>query len=775
MKFKLNSIVFKMMVPLMAVAILVVGITYLVTQTYLKKVVEDVFIDLQAHHLEEIYSLKMENILIEIQSAGTAIAASKEIESFLLSQDAAEGKMSPHMKQKLYDLKQLYKLDMIYVAHAKSRNYFNENGFLRVVNPSDKESGWFLKTLHGKKSFLINTDADFAQSLHIWIDGIVGSEDNPIGLAGGGVDIDNIFEIALGDFHEYSADVTILRGADTLHASSKKDSILNIPLHNSDLSQEKISAIQVAKIRDERLAEYKINAKSRQLIFIPVKKLDWTIIVDFSKDEFLEVLHGIYDRIITGGIILLFLLLLVGTLTFTYLVSRPLAKISSAVGVFDYESDFEIKERKHMSDEFDMIYEAFRKSSALLRKTIDEYKYNEELLKSIINAADDLIFYKDTKNMYLGGNSAYEKWLSKSIDELIGKTDNELYPPDIASYHVKTDKQVVEQKRTILVEERFQKNNGNFVILQVKKSPFYDKDGNVKGVVVVARDMTMIKEMEQSLLTLNSTLEKRVEDKTLELQKSNEILEEHIVDLEILNSKLMRTRTEALQAAQARSNFITGISHELRTPLNAIINFTDQVIEDFDEMLEDKELQEDTKKFMQRVLVNSRHLLNLINDLLEFTKAEAGKIDYKIEEYDLNIIAKMAYNNTYSLLNGTDVKFNLKLCKTPLMAMVDSRRFLQILLNLLSNAIKFTQKGMIELRSFEEEGHAIVEIEDSGKGIPKDKQSTIFDPFIQVNSTDNGTGLGLGLVKRMCDDMDIKISFTSIENEGTIFRLVVLK
>ncbi|PNV83398.1 MAG: hypothetical protein C0627_04630 [Sulfurimonas sp.] len=281
MKFKLNSIVFKMMVPLMAVAILVVGITYLVTQTYLKKVVEDVFIDLQAHHLEEIYSLKMENILIEIQSAGTAIAASKEIESFLLSQDAAEGKMSPHMKQKLYDLKQLYKLDMIYVAHAKSRNYFNENGFLRVVNPSDKESGWFLKTLHGKKSFLINTDADFAQSLHIWIDGIVGSEDNPIGLAGGGVDIDNIFEIALGDFHEYSADVTILRGADTLHASSKKDSILNIPLHNSDLSQEKISAIQVAKIRDERLAEYKINAKSRQLIFIPVKKLDWTIIVDF--------------------------------------------------------------------------------------------------------------------------------------------------------------------------------------------------------------------------------------------------------------------------------------------------------------------------------------------------------------------------------------------------------------------------------------------------------------------------------------------------------------
>jgi len=772
-KIKLNSIVFKMMMPLMAVAILVVGITFLVTQTYLKKVVEDIFIDLQAHHLEEIYSLKMENIIIEIQSAGTAIAASKEVENFLLSQDAAEGKMSPQMKQKLSDFKRFYRLDTIYVAHANSRNYFNENGFLRVVNPSDKESGWFLKTLRGKESFLINTDADFAQTLHIWFDGVIGSEDNPVGLAGGGVDIDNIFEIALGDFHKYSTEVTIIRGMDTVHASSKKDSVLNLPLHSSGLDKEKISAIQIAKIRGERLTEYEINGKLRQLIFIPVKKLDWTIIVDFSKDEFLEALHGIYDRIIVGGIVLLFLLLLVGSLTFSYLVSRPLAKISYAVGEFDYKSDFEIKERENMSDEFDMIYEAFRKSSALLRKTLHEYKYNEELLKSIINAADDIIFYKDTKSIYLGGNAAYEKWSSKSMEEIVGKTDTELYPAEIASYHIQTDRQVIEQNRTILVEERFQRDNGAFVILQVKKSPFHDEDGNVKGLVIVARDMTIIKDMEQALLTLNTTLEKRVEEKTLELQMANEILEEHIVDLEIVNSKLMRARTEALQAAQARSNFITGISHELRTPLNAIINFTDQVIEDFDEMLEDKELQEDTKKFMQRVLVNSRHLLNLINDLLEFTKAEAGKIDYKIEEYDLNIIARMAYNNTYSLLNGTDVKFNLKLYETPLIAMVDSRRFLQVLLNLLSNAIKFTQKGMIELRTFEENGHVIVEIEDSGKGIPKDKQSIIFEPFMQVNNTDNGTGLGLGLVKRMCDDMDIKISFTSVESEGTIFRLTV--
>lgn len=772
-KFKLNSILFKMMVPLIAVTVLVVGITFLVTQTYLKRVVEDIFIDLQAHHLEEIYALKTENILVQIQNAGGAVAASKDIKNFLSSEDAAQGNMPQQMKQKLSDLKKFYRLDTIYVAHAKSRNYFNEEGFVRAVDPTNKESGWFLKTLRSKESFLINTDADFAQNLHIWFDGVVGSVHDPIGLAGGGMNIESIFEIALGDFQKNSADVIIIRGSDTLHASSKKEGILNTPLHRSDLGRDKISAIQAAKIKGERSIEYQDDGKARQLIFIPIKKLDWTIIVDFSKDEFLEALHGIYDRIIIGGISLLFLLLLVGSLTFTYLVSRPLLKISSAVGEFDYKSDFEVKECKYMSDEFDMIYNAFRKSSALLRKTIDKYRQNEELLKSIIDAADDMIFYKDKKSTYLGCNAAYEKWGLRSRDEIVGKNDAELYPKDIADYHIDTDRQVVEQRRTVLVEERFQRDDGTFRILQVKKSPFYSKEGDIIGIVVVARDMTSIKEMEFALLNLNSTLEKRVQEKTLELQNANETLEEHIVDLEILNTKLLKARSEALQAAQARSNLITGISHELRTPLNAIINFTDQVIEDFDEMLEDEELQADSKIFLQRVLVNSRHLLNLINDLLEFTKAEAGKIDYRIEEYDLNVIARTAYNNTYSLLNGTDVKFNLALSQTPLRANVDSRRFLQILLNLLSNAIKFTKKGTIELRSFEQNGYTVVEIEDSGKGIPPDKQKIIFDPFVQADSNDSGTGLGLGLVKRMCDDMNIEISFESVENEGTIFRLRV--
>lgn len=277
------------------------------------------------------------------------------------------------------------------------------------------------------------------------------------------------------------------------------------------------------------------------------------------------------------------------------------------------------------------------------------------------------------------------------------------------------------------------------------------------------------------LNNLNKTLEKRVEEKTKELQIANGRQEEYIYSLEMLNMELKRSKEEALQASQARSNFISSISHELRTPLNSIINFTDQVIEDFDEMLSEKDLQDEMKGYLQRVLINSRHLLQLINDLLEFTKAEAGKMDYKLEENDLNVIVKSAYNNTYLLLNGTDVRFDLKLNETPLIAMVDSRRFLQILLNLLSNAIKFTKKGNIELRSFDDANHITIEIEDTGKGIPLKKQRAIFEPFVQADSNDSGTGLGLGLVKRMCDDMGIEITLNSQEDIGSIFALHIKK
>ncbi|MFA6192167.1 MAG: ATP-binding protein [Sulfurimonas sp.] len=772
---KMNSIVFKMMTPLIASTILVVGITLFVTQTYLKKVVEDIFIELKVHHLETIYHLKMENILSNIRNNGLVIADSNEVKKFLLSSDASNGKMPNEMMQKLVDLKQLYNLEHIYITHINSRNYFNENGFVKVVDLADKESAWFLNTLNSKKKFILNADSDITKNLHLWVDAIVGDVNNPIGFAGCGVNISSFYQLALEDFKKDNANVIVLNSSNIIRGSSSDQVLLNQSLQTSTLSQEKIAAIEKAQKSGADLVRYNVNDDNRYLLLISENELGLTFVIDFSKEKFLSSLNGIYDRIIGGGIALLFLLLLVGGWVFTYLISRPLKNISIAVSEFDYKSDFHPKGCKNMGYEVDMICNAFNENSKILRTTIDQYKNSEELLRSIINSAEDLIFFKDISGKYLECNGVYAKWISKSMDQIIGKTDIELHSIELANYYVQMDRQVIAENRTVVVEVEGKNGNGSSTTLQIKKSPFYDKDGNILGVVVIGRDITIIKNMENDLRMLNTTLESRVEEKTEELQKSNELLEAHIADLELLNSKLTKAKKEALQAAQARSNFISGISHELRTPLNAIINFTDQIIEDFDEILVDKELQTDTKGFLQRVLINSRHLLQLINDLLEFTKAEAGKMDYKIEAKDINAILTTAYNNTHSLLNGTNVEFNLTLYKEPLIGLVDSRRFLQIVLNLLSNAIKFTDKGSIELKSFEEDNFIVVEIKDTGKGIPVEKYKVIFEPFMQVNSTDNGTGLGLGLAKKMCDDMGIEISFTSVEGSGTVFHLMIKK
>ena len=761
------------MIPLFTTLVVIIGVTLFFVQTYLKNIIEDYVINSQIHHVEQTYHLKMENLFSKIENNGLTVVSSPEVKNFLLSSDAKNGKMSQEMKDKLSEMKELYHLATIYVSEPSTQNYYNEKGFVKKVDFANKESQWYLNTLQSNKSFLINADSDITGSLHIWFDGHVSDKKQIIGLAGCGLDINDIYNMAIEDFSNDNPKIMILNASNKILGTSDNKKIYNIALSDANITKDKILAIKFAQANNQKLEKYLIGDDERYLLLMPLEKLNCTIVIDFSKEKFISSLHAIYNKIVIGGIILIFIMLSAGSWILTYFLSKPLKRISRAVGEHNYMSEFDVTPFQNMGYEVDMICNSFKLSSNILQGLANKYKEKQELLSNIVNAAEDLIFYKDINLRYIGCNKAYAQWTSKSIEQIIGKTDKDLYPIDIANSHIEVDKLVISQGRTIIIEEKFEKEDGSFVILQVKKSPFYDNEGDVSGLVVVARDMTAVKEMKHNLKTLNETLEKRVEEKTHEIQTSHEILERHVTSLSILNAHLTKAKEEALQAAQARSNFISSISHELRTPLNAIINFTDQTIEDFDEMLEDKELQKDTKGFLQRVIVNSKHLLGLINDLLEFTKAEAGKIDYKMEESDINKTLEMAYNNTFSLLNGIDVQYNLELYEKPLVTIVDSRRLLQVVLNLVSNAIKFTKKGKIELRSYTKDGSVIIEIEDTGKGIPADKQKTIFDPFIQADSSDNGTGLGLGLAKRMCDDMGIKILLTSIEKKGTIFQLVI--
>jgi PAS domain S-box-containing protein len=250
-----------------------------------------------------------------------------------------------------------------------------------------------------------------------------------------------------------------------------------------------------------------------------------------------------------------------------------------------------------------------------------------------------------------------------------------------------------------------------------------------------------------------------------------------ITDQKRLENELIKSKESAEAASVAKSDFLATMSHEIRTPLNGVIGFSDILIK--------TKLSEKQLEYMKNVHVSANSLLDLVNDILDFSKIEAGKLDLNNEKVDLidlagNIIEimkfKVAEKGIESLLNiSTDI---------PRFITADPVRLRQVLINLLGNATKFTSKGEIELKiesipipANEKEMLFVFSVRDTGIGIPKDKQKTIFESFSQADSSTTrkygGTGLGLAISSNLVKKMGSTIEVDSIEGEGSCFYFTV--
>ncbi|MGE4510262.1 MAG: ATP-binding protein [Sulfurimonadaceae bacterium] len=761
-----NSILFRVMLPLGVIVALIMIVTLFVTENFLKRTVEEVYIKSEVNHLKSTVNSKIDNQLMRIIRDSMVIATCPDTAAYLSSPHAKDGILSQEMKAKLRYFKEFYHLETVYIAELQTRNYFNETGLVKVVDLEDQESKWFMQTLQNRSPYTVNVDSFLTGEMTIWVDAIVHEGHRKVGLAGGGMKIANILQPIQSVLSHLRADALFVDQTKTVRAATRKDIELNLSLEQSSLKDTKKYKVLIDALdTNKEFVSYEgEGGELHHLLLIPVNSLEWVVVIDFPNTTFLEPLQGVLSHIFTSGVLILVSIMFFVWAAFSYMVARPLKKISQELEAYDYHSEFQPKGCVGMGYEVDTICKAFQKSASLLRKTLQNYRESEELLRNVTNATDDLIFYKNKEKRYIGFNKAYEKWTGKKHTDLLGFNDYDFYPEDVAQKHDQSDTLVLETKKAVMIEEELLSASGEKVYLHINKSPLWNNDGTINGIVGVARDITHIKNLEKELRELNANLENKVHEKTEALQIS-------VSNLQYLNGELKKAKERALNAAQARSNFISSVSHELRTPMNAIINFTDQILEDFDEILEDEELQKESKHYLERVLVNAKHLLHLINELLEFTKAESGKIDYDIQQHNINEVIDTAYTNTYSLLINTNIEYRISCAKETLLASVDSRRLLQVLLNLLSNAIKFTKNGFIEIRSFGEDEFVVIEIEDTGRGISQDKMKIIFDPFVQANRDDAGTGLGLGLAKRMCEDMGIVLEVRSQENVGTVFTL----
>ena len=293
------------------------------------------------------------------------------------------------------------------------------------------------------------------------------------------------------------------------------------------------------------------------------------------------------------------------------------------------------------------------------------------------------------------------------------------------------------------------------------------------GVILAFFVARIPEHLYRQLIDANEELEKKVEEKTASLKAVNENLRNQVKVVVSKEQELRYAYENASRTAKARSEFLGIVSHELRTPLNTVINFTELIREDFDEMLSDPALQEEIRFYLERMSTNARYLLQLINNLLDISRIESGNFSYHIITAPLTPLCNEALDRIRPLAEEKGLTIRMDLLPHEVYVLVDSRRLFQILLNLLANAVKFTVRGGISMEVLESENMVELFVTDTGRGIPEAMQDAIFHSFTQVDRFDEGTGLGLGLVKQMCADMGIRLTIKSEEGSGTTFKLVI--
>jgi PAS domain S-box-containing protein len=255
------------------------------------------------------------------------------------------------------------------------------------------------------------------------------------------------------------------------------------------------------------------------------------------------------------------------------------------------------------------------------------------------------------------------------------------------------------------------------------------------------------------------------------MRQQAESLAQAMANLRALNEELAERQAELERAMAARSRFYASMSHELRTPINAVLGYSTLLLENIYGPLNEKQAEGITRTHKA-----AKHLLELVNDVLDLSKIEAGKIELRLQPVNFPQLVDDLFVTVRPLADQYGSPLSLDHEGPPLKVVSDPRRLRQILLNLLSNAIKFGRGEPIAVRSRgTPEGGVVVEVRDRGEGIAPADMEKIFEEFVQLGKTQltEGTGLGLPISRRLAEMMGGRLEVESAPGEGSSFRLVL--
>lgn len=355
-------------------------------------------------------------------------------------------------------------------------------------------------------------------------------------------------------------------------------------------------------------------------------------------------------------------------------------------------------------------------------------------LDSILENIPSMIFVKDAKDLrFIRFNRAGENLLGFSRAELLGKNDFDFFPAGEAEGFVSADRETLRNRHLVdIPEETIQTKEQGPRVLHTRKIPIFDTTGEPAFLLGISDDITESRKVQGALL---------------------------------------RAQEEADRANRAKSLFLASMSHELRTPLNSILGFSELLSDDATDRFD----QTTRRHFLDQIYSSGQHLLQLINDILDLSKVEAGQMELRLQSVELGNLIDDVRSAVEPLARTKGIAVNVE--RFPELRIVaDSAKVRQMLLNLVSNAIKFTPSGgRIDIRARRTELWADIAVSDSGIGIAQKDLDRLFVEFQQLDAgpgkQQEGTGLGLSLTKRFAELHGGTVSVTSAPGNGSTFTL----
>jgi len=405
------------------------------------------------------------------------------------------------------------------------------------------------------------------------------------------------------------------------------------------------------------------------------------------------------------------------------------------------------------------------KNSEMARR-IKALEESERWIRVVTDHVPALIAYVGADMTVQFCNKVYEAWYSRDGQSLLGRHLAQIHPPDFYQRLLPRVREVMEG-RSITFEMEETGVDGEERYMLRSYVPNYDEQGGIVGFFVLIRDITERRKTALALERAYDDLEQRVRERTAALTDLNAQLRQEIAERAAVEVRLREAKLEAERANMSKTKFLAAVSHDLLQPLNAARLFTSALLE--------QSFGPKAESLVRSVSNSLDDVENLLGTLVDISKLDAGVIKPDISAFDLRDLL----NNIAREFRQLAQAEGLVLDFVPSSAVVesDSQLLARILRNFLANAIRYTRRGRILLGCRRRRDHVLLQVWDTGPGIPADKLDEIFQEFKRIRPDDGrkdkGLGLGLAIVDKIARMLGHEVTVASVEGRGSVFSVQV--